>query len=72
MCLLWTCGRYFHLEVRTGIVIDWSRHNITADLQAIGEPRYALQKDVVDLYKTEVGASEPQEDYYDRHYLYGV
>lgn len=28
--------------------------------------------DVVELYKTEVGASEPQEDYYDRHYLYGM
>lgn len=44
----------------------------SVDLQAIGEPRYALQMDVVDLYKTEVGASEPQEDFYDRHELYGM
>lgn len=28
--------------------------------------------DVIELYKTGVGASEPQEDFYDRHYLYGV
>lgn len=38
----------------------------------MGEPRYALQMDVVDLYKNEVGASEPQEDFYDRHDLYGM
>ncbi|ROV96975.1 hypothetical protein VSDG_04161 [Cytospora chrysosperma] len=42
------------------------------DFQAIGEPRYALQMSVVDLYKAEVGASEPQDDFYDRHYLYGI
>lgn len=28
--------------------------------------------DVVDLYRNEVTASEPQDDFYDRHYLYGV
>ncbi|KAK2610174.1 hypothetical protein N8I77_003627 [Diaporthe amygdali] len=52
-----SCAFYGHAEV---------------DFQAIGEPRYALQMDVVDLYKNEVGASEPQEDFYDRHDLYGV
>ncbi|KAL2285723.1 hypothetical protein FJTKL_07729 [Diaporthe vaccinii] len=52
-----SCAFYGHAEV---------------DLQAIGEPRYALQMDMIELYKTEVGASEPQEDYYDRHYLYGI
>lgn len=42
------------------------------DLQCIGEPRYSLPMDVVDLYKKEVTASEPQDDFYDRHYLYGI
>lgn len=27
---------------------------------------------VVNLYRTELGASEPIEDFYDRHELYGM
>lgn len=53
-------------------IADCFRRRTVVDLQAIGEPRYALQMDVVDLYKTEIGASDPQEDFYDRHYLYGM
>ncbi|KAH9906757.1 Fructosamine/Ketosamine-3-kinase [Xylariomycetidae sp. FL2044] len=42
------------------------------DLQAIGEPRYSLRMNVVDMYMNEVGADEPRDDFYDRHFLYGI
>ncbi|KUI67640.1 hypothetical protein VM1G_02991 [Cytospora mali] len=44
----------------------------SVDFQAIGEPRYALRMNVVDIYKEKVGASEPRDDFYDRHFLYGI
>ncbi|CAJ2500668.1 Uu.00g035210.m01.CDS01 [Anthostomella pinea] len=52
-----SCAFYGHNEV---------------DLQAIGDPRYVLGIEFVDMYKNEVGASEPQEDFHDRHELYGI
>lgn len=36
------------------------------------DPRYAIGLDFVDLYKREVGASEPQEDFDDRNALYSM
>ncbi|RYO87205.1 hypothetical protein DL766_004679 [Monosporascus sp. MC13-8B] len=42
------------------------------DLQCMGDPRYALSMEFIDMYKDEVGASEPQEDFYDRHDLYAI
>ena len=38
----------------------------------MGNPRYALEMDFVNLYKTEVGASEPEQDFYDRHEMYSM
>lgn len=74
-----SCAFYGHAEGRVTPrpepkppIADCFRCRTVVDLQAIGEPRYALQMDVVDLYKTEIGASDPQEDFYDRHYLYGM
>lgn len=42
------------------------------DLQLMEDPRYALGMDFVDLYKKEVDAYEPREDFYDRHELYDM
>ncbi|KAI1073365.1 Fructosamine/Ketosamine-3-kinase [Whalleya microplaca] len=42
------------------------------DLQCMGDPRYSLGMKFIELYKEEVGASEPEEDFYDRHNLYTV
>lgn len=74
-----SCAFYGHAEGRVTPrsernlpITDCFRRRTVVDLQAIGEPRYALQMDVVDLYKAEIGASDPQEDFYDRHYLYGM
>ena len=38
----------------------------------MGDPRYALSMDFIEMYKGHVGASEPQEDFYDRHDLYAM
>lgn len=74
-----SCAFYGHAEGRVTSrsephlpIADCFHRRTVVDLQAIGEPRYALQMDVADLYKTEIGASDPQEDFYDRHYLYGM
>lgn len=72
-----SCAFYGHAEGTFILALDGIYNRFITlqplvDLQAMGEPRYALQMDVVDLYKSEVGASEPQEDFYDRHFLYGV
>ncbi|KAI0143468.1 Fructosamine/Ketosamine-3-kinase [Xylariaceae sp. FL1272] len=42
------------------------------DLQCMGAPRYALDMDFIEQYKAEIGASEPEEDFYDRHALYVI
>lgn len=52
-----SCAFYGHCEV---------------DLQAVGDARYVLGMEFVDMYKDHVGASEPVEDFYDRHELYGM
>lgn len=36
------------------------------------DPRYAIGLEFLDLYKKEVGASEPQEDFDDRNALYSM
>ena len=38
----------------------------------MGDPRYVLGMDFIDMYKNEVGASEPKEDFYDRHDMYSM
>lgn len=50
----------------------WRLTSPSVDLQCMGSPRYALGMDFVDMYKDEVGASEPQKDFYDRHKLYAL
>ncbi|KAK8108955.1 Fructosamine kinase-domain-containing protein [Apiospora sp. TS-2023a] len=42
------------------------------DLQCMGDSRYMLGKDFIDSYKKAVGASEPVEDFNDRHELYAL
>ncbi|KAI1262294.1 Fructosamine kinase-domain-containing protein [Xylariaceae sp. FL1019] len=42
------------------------------DLQSMGDTRHILGMEFVQMYKSEVGASEPREDFYDRHELYGI
>lgn len=42
------------------------------DLQCMGNPRYVLGMDFIEKYRIEVGASEPKEDFYDRHDLYAL
>lgn len=36
------------------------------------DPRYAIGSEFLDLYKEEIGASEPQEDFDDRNALYSM
>lgn len=38
----------------------------------MGDPRYALGMEFIEMYKQEIGASEPQGDFYDRHDLYAM
>jgi len=41
------------------------------DLQCMSDsPGYILGTEFVELYRSEVGAFEPQEDFWDRHRLY--
>jgi protein-ribulosamine 3-kinase len=38
----------------------------------MGDARYVMGMDFIDLYRNEVGASEPKEDFYDRHDVYAL
>lgn len=38
----------------------------------MGDPRYIFGMDFMDMFKNEVGASEPQQDFYDRHDMYAM
>lgn len=76
-----SCAFYGHGESKQSLPCTTSlfiwltyrvRSIIQVDLQSIGDPRYGLQMDVVHLYKTTIGASEPEHDFYDRHELYGM
>lgn len=42
------------------------------DLQNMGDPRYVFGMEFIDMYKNEVGVSEPQQDFYDRHDMYAM
>ena len=42
------------------------------DLQNMGDPRYIFGMDFIDMYKNEIGASEPQQDFYERHDMYAL
>ncbi|KAI0376957.1 Fructosamine kinase-domain-containing protein [Hypomontagnella monticulosa] len=71
---LWDGNIQIDVETKQPIMFDsccFYGHN-EMDLQCMGDPRYALGMDFIDLYKNEVGASEPREDFYDRHDLYSI
>ncbi|KAI1329480.1 Fructosamine/Ketosamine-3-kinase [Xylariaceae sp. FL0255] len=71
---LWDGNVQYDIETKQPIIFDscaFYGHN-EVDLQAIGDSRYALGIEFVDMYRNEVGASEPQEDFYDRHDLYSI
>ena len=38
----------------------------------MGDPRYEIGMDFIDMYKKEMGASEPQQDFDDRHNMYAM
>ncbi|KAI1391832.1 Fructosamine kinase-domain-containing protein [Hypoxylon trugodes] len=71
---LWDGNIQIDVETKQPIMFDsccFYGHN-EMDLQCMGDPRYALGMDFIDLYKNEVGPSEPQQDFYDRHDLYAI
>ncbi|KAK8115762.1 hypothetical protein PG984_012264 [Apiospora sp. TS-2023a] len=71
---IWDGNVQYDVETEQYVLFDscgfYGHHEI--DLQSMGDPRYTLGMDFVEMYKKEVGASEPQEDFYDRHDLYGM
>ncbi|KAK0514008.1 hypothetical protein JMJ35_003730 [Cladonia borealis] len=38
----------------------------------MGDPRYVFGMEYIDMYKNEIGASEPQQYFYDRHDMYTI
>ncbi|RYP41918.1 hypothetical protein DL767_000655 [Monosporascus sp. MG133] len=71
---LWDGNIQIDVETKQPILFDsccFYGHN-EMDLQCMGDPRYALSMEFIDMYKNEVGASDPQEDFYDRHDLYAI
>jgi protein-ribulosamine 3-kinase len=71
---LWDGNVQMDIDTQQPIIFDavcFYGHN-EADLQCMGSTRYALGMDFVELYMKEVGASEPQKDFYDRHKLYAM
>ncbi|KAI1407511.1 Fructosamine kinase-domain-containing protein [Hypoxylon sp. FL1857] len=71
---LWDGNIQIDVETKQPIMFDsccFYGHN-EMDLQCMGDPRYALGMDFIDLYKNEIGASEPKQDFYDRHTLYAI
>lgn len=45
---------------------------MAVDLQCMGDARYTLGMEFIEMYKNEVGASEPRQDFYDRHASYAM
>ncbi|KAI1455462.1 Fructosamine kinase-domain-containing protein [Annulohypoxylon moriforme] len=71
---LWDGNIQIDVETKQPIIYDsccFYGHN-EMDLQCMGDPRYALGMEFIDLYKDEIGASEPRQDFYDRHALYAL
>ncbi|KAI2463011.1 Fructosamine/Ketosamine-3-kinase [Annulohypoxylon bovei var. microspora] len=69
---LWDGNIQIDVETEQPIMFDsccFYGHN-EMDLQCMGDPRYALRMEFIDLYKREIGASRPEKDFYDRHALY--
>ncbi|KAH7021504.1 Fructosamine kinase-domain-containing protein [Microdochium trichocladiopsis] len=69
---LWDGNVQIDVDTQQPIIFDavcFYGHN-EIDLQCMGDARYVLGMDFVDMYKDEVGASEPQRDFYDRHKMY--
>ncbi|KAK8013150.1 hypothetical protein PG991_009421 [Apiospora marii] len=71
---LWDGNVQIDVDTQQPIMFDavcFYGHN-EIDLQCMGDSRYVLGMDFIDSYKKEVGASEPVEDFNDRHELYAL
>ncbi|OTA96814.1 hypothetical protein M434DRAFT_362267 [Hypoxylon sp. CO27-5] len=71
---LWDGNIQIDVKTKQPILFDsccFYGHN-EMDLQCMGDPRYALGMDFISRYKDEIGASEPRQDFYDRHALYAI
>jgi protein-ribulosamine 3-kinase len=71
---LWDGNIQIDVDTKQPVVFDpcpFYGHN-EMDLQCMRSPRYAVGLEFVDLYKKDVGASEPQEDFDDRNALYAM
>ncbi|KAH9986439.1 Fructosamine kinase-domain-containing protein [Xylariaceae sp. FL0662B] len=71
---LWDGNIQMDVEAKQPILFDsccFYGHN-EMDLQCMGDPRYALGMEFIKLYQKHVGASEPKEDFDDRHSLYAI
>ncbi|KAK1764023.1 hypothetical protein QBC33DRAFT_548568 [Phialemonium atrogriseum] len=71
---LWDGNIQIDAETQQPVLFDpcpFYGHN-EMDLQCMRSDRYAIGLDFVDLYKREVGASKPQEDFDDRNALYAI
>ena len=47
----------------------WLTGYVVVDLQNMGDPRYIFGMDFIDMYKNEIVASEPQQDFNDHHHM---
>ncbi|KAK4690786.1 hypothetical protein P7C71_g6084, partial [Lecanoromycetidae sp. Uapishka_2] len=71
---LWDGNVQVDLDTKQPIVFDscaFYGHN-EMDLQNMGDPRYIFGMDFIEMYKNEIGASEPRQDFYDRHHMYAM
>ncbi|KAK6837926.1 hypothetical protein PG987_006207 [Apiospora arundinis] len=71
---LWDGNVQIDADTQQPIIFDtvcFYGHN-EMDLQCMGDSRYALGMDFIDSYKKEVGASEPVEEFNERHELYAL
>lgn len=71
---LWDGNIQIDAETKQPIMFDsccFYGHN-EMDLQCMGDARYTLGMEFIEMYKNEVGASEPRQDFYDRHASYAI
>lgn len=71
---LWDDNIQIDVDTEQPVLFDpcaFYGHN-EMDLQCMRGARYAIGLDFVDLYKKEVGASEPQDDFDDRNAMYAM
>lgn len=71
---LWDGNIQFNAKTQQPIIFDpcsfYGHHEM--DFQCMRSPRYTIGYKFIELYKVEVGASEPSEDFDDRVVLYAM